>query len=96
MPPCVHGISQFDDTDVIQIGKPSDQGVKFRIPGKRASFFFSAAACRFTRDSTNWETAEETIQILDAALVAFNQHANTTIKTFKAAVALHVQPKTLH
>lgn len=83
-----------DDIEVIQTGKPSEQGVKFRIPEKRASFFFSSAACRFSRDSTSWQTAEETIQILDAALTAFNQHSNTKSKSFKAAVALHVQPKT--
>src|ERR1700730_17073906 len=72
-----------DDIEVIQTGKPSEQGVKFKIPEKRASFFFGAGACRFTRDSTNWQTAEETIQILDAALKAFNEHSYTRIKTFK-------------
>jgi hypothetical protein len=83
-----------DDIDVITIGKPSEQGVKFRIPEKRASFFFGAGVCRFNRDSTNWDTAPETIAILDAALTAFHQHSNTKVKTFKTAVALHVQPNT--
>jgi hypothetical protein len=83
-----------DDVEVIQTGKPSEQGVRFKIPEKRASFFFGAAACRFNRDSTNWQTAEETIQILDAALKAFNANSNTEVKTFKTAVALHVQPRT--
>jgi hypothetical protein len=82
----------IDDIEVIQTGKPSEQGVKFKIPEKRASFFFGAGACRFTRDNTNWQTAEETIQILDAALKAFQKHSSTRIKTFKTAVALHVQP----
>ena len=83
-----------DDIEVITTGKPSEQGVKFKIPEKRASFFFGASACRFTRDSTNWQTAEETITILDSALSAFQAHSNTKVKTFKTAVALHVQPKT--
>jgi hypothetical protein len=83
-----------DDIEVINTGKPSEQGVKFKIPEKRASFYFGAASCRFTRDSTNWQTAPETIQILDAALKAFTSNSTTELKTFKTAVALHVQPKT--
>jgi hypothetical protein len=83
-----------DDVEVVQIGKPSEQGVRFKIPEKRASFFFGAGACRFTRDSTNWQTAGETIQILDAALKALHANSNTEVKTFKTAVALHVQPRT--
>jgi hypothetical protein len=83
-----------DDVEVIQVGKPSEQGVRFKIPEKRASFFFGAGACRFNRDSTNWQTAEETIQILDAALNAFHANSNTEVKIFKTAVALHVQPRT--
>ena len=84
----------MDDLEVIQTGKPSDQGIKFLIPEKRASFFFGAAACRFTRDNTNWETAEETITILDTALSAFRRRSGAEIKAFKVAVALHVQPRT--
>lgn len=83
-----------DDIEVITTGKPSEQGVKFRIPEKRASFYFGAASCKFTRDATNWQTAEETIQILDTALKAFFEHSKTEPKLFKVAVALHVQPKT--
>ena len=83
-----------DNIEVITTGKPSEQGVKFKVPEKQASFFFGASTCKFTRDGTNWQTAEETIKILDAALSAFHQHSNTKVKTFKTAVALHVQPKT--
>jgi len=85
---------KVDDIEVVTTGKPSEQGVKFKIPEKRSSFFFGAAACRFTRDSTNWETAQETIEILDAALKAFKAKSPTKIRAFKTAVALHVQPKT--
>jgi hypothetical protein len=82
-----------DDVEVITTGKPSEQGVRFKIPEKRSSFFFGAAACKFARDNTNWNTAEETISILDAALKAFSSQSQVTFKTFKTAVALHVQPK---
>ncbi len=83
-----------DDVEVIQTGKPSEQGVRFKLPEKKSSFYFGASACRFNRDSTNWQTAAETIQILDAALRAFLATANVELKTFKTAVALHVQPRT--
>jgi hypothetical protein len=83
-----------DDIEVISTGKPSEQGVKFKIPSKRASFYFGAGSCRFTRDGTNWQTAPETIAIFDAALQAFNSSSPMELKTFKTAVALHVQPKT--
>ena len=83
-----------DDIEVIQLGKPSEQGVKFKIPTKRASFFFGPGSCRFTRDNTSWQSADETIQILDAALKAFIEHSTTKLKTFKTSVALHLQPET--
>ena len=82
-----------DDVEVVTTGKPSEQGVRFKIPEKRSSFFFSAASCRFNRDSTSWDTAEETIHIFDAALSAFRSAAGVEFKTFKTAVALHVQPR---
>jgi hypothetical protein len=83
-----------DDVEVIQTGKPSEQGVKFKVPDKRVSFFFSAGLCRFSRDSTSWQTAQETIEILDVCLKAFRTNAHIEFKTFKTAVALHVQPRT--
>jgi hypothetical protein len=86
----------IDNVEVVTEGKPSEQGVRFKVPEKKASFFFSAAICKFSRDSTSWQTAEETIQILDAALAAFKATAGIEIKTFKTAVALHLQPKVKH
>lgn len=82
-----------DDVEVIQTGKPSEQGVKFKVPEKRTSFFFSAGLCRFTRDSTSWQTAQETIDLLDSCLKAFSTNAHIELKTFKTAVALHAQPR---
>jgi hypothetical protein len=83
----------IDDMEVIQTGKPSEQGVKFKIPEKKSSFFFGPASCKFTRDDTNWTLAEETIQILDAALSALKSSAGITLASQKTLVALHLQPK---
>lgn len=84
-----------DDVEIITTGKPSEQGIKFKIPQKLSSFFFGPAYCKFTHDSTSWETAEETIQILDAAFQALVAQTKTTVIKRKTTIVLHVQPKTL-
>jgi hypothetical protein len=84
----------IDDMEVITSGKPSEQGLRFKFPGKAATFFVGLASCKFTRDNTSWETAGETIAILDSALTALIKAASIEIKNRKVLVALHVQPKT--
>jgi|SRR5882672_12293152 len=86
---------KVDDVDILTSGKPSEQGINFRLPEKRVSFFFGPAACRFTRDSTSWETAQETIQILDTAVTTLATTGKIKPATFKTIVALHVQPKSM-
>jgi len=85
--------ADVDNIDILTTGKNSEQGIKFRLPEKRVSFFFSPAGCRFTRDSTSWETAQETIEILDAAVTTLATTGGVKPVKFKAIVALHVQPK---
>ena len=86
----------IDDLEVITAGKPSEQGLKFKIPKKAVSFFVGFASCKFSRDNTSWETAEETIQILDTALSTLLSIAgDVVIKNRKTMIVLHVQPKTL-
>ncbi len=84
-----------DDLEVINEGKPSEQGVKFKIPKRKTAFFFSAAQARLTWDDANWETAEETIEILAIGLDALAKHGKVQPSKFKTAVALHLQPKSL-
>lgn len=84
---------KVDDVDILTSGKNSEQGIKFRLPEKRVSFFFSPAECRFTRDSTSWETAQETIEILDTAVTTLATTGEIKPATFHTIVALHVQPK---
>jgi hypothetical protein len=86
---------KVDDVEVITTGKNSEQGIKFRLPEKRVSFFFSPAACRFTRDNTSWETARETAEILEVALTTLVTTGKIKPATLKALVALHIQPKTV-
>jgi hypothetical protein len=84
-----------DDVDVIQSGKQSEQGIKFKIPQKQSSFFFGPAYCKFTRDNTNWDVAEETIEILDIVTTALLSQTHAVIAKRKTAIVLHVQPKNL-
>jgi len=39
----------IDDVESITTGKPSEQGVKFKLPGQKITFFFGPAGCKFTK-----------------------------------------------
>jgi hypothetical protein len=86
---------KIDDVEVITEGKPSEQGIKFKLPANRTSFFFGAALCKLTRDDADWESAEETIKILDIGLRTLVEVAGVEVGCFKTAIALHLQPKTM-
>lgn len=85
---------QVDDVEIISSGKPSEQGIKFKLTEKRASFFFGPASCKFTKDNADWASAEETISILDTALSTLIKLSGIAIKLQKTLIALHFQPKT--
>lgn len=61
---------RIDDVDAITTGKASEQGFTIKLPLKRVSFFFGPASCKSTRENVDWQSAEETIAILDAAVSA--------------------------
>lgn len=84
-----------DDIEVISEGKPSEQGIKFKIPRKQISFFFGSASCKLTKDGAGWDTAEETIQILDLAVSTLERASNIVLGSRKTTIALHLQPKSL-
>ncbi len=84
---------QLDDVEILNTGKNSEQGTKFRLPEKRVTFFFSPAACKLTRDSSSWETAQETIEILDAGVTTLAKTGKIKPATYKTVVALHIQLK---
>jgi hypothetical protein len=78
---------------VIDQGKNSDRGLRFRLPLKKASFFFGPSYCRFAQDDANWGMAEETLAILDAGLSTLLRVAKLHIGAQHTALALHLQPK---
>jgi len=83
-----------DNIEVRTAGKTSEQGVSFKLPLKRVTFFFGATHCTFTRDAVDWLTAEETIEILDVFVTSFTLLSSVELASKKTAIGLHIQPKT--
>jgi hypothetical protein len=84
-----------DDVEIITTGKPSEQGLKFKLPQKQASFFFSPTLCRFSKDNADWQSAEDTIAVMAAAYSALANAGKIEAATIKTVIALHMQPKSL-
>ena len=84
-----------DNVEIITTGKPSEQGLKFKLPEKQIAFFFSPTLCRFSKDNADWESAEETITIMDAAFAALARSGKIEAAKIETIIALHLQPKAL-
>lgn len=85
----------IDDVAAIITGKTSEQGFTIKLPLKRVSFFFGAASCKFTRENSDWQSAEETIAIFDAGISALIHAAGVNLGPKRAVIALHLQPKSV-
>ena len=83
---------RIDDLDVVTTGKASEQGVTIKLPRKRASFFFGAASCKFASEGVDWQSVDETIAVLDAAVGALVRSAGVAGGRTTAVVYLHLQP----
>lgn len=84
-----------DDVEFVTTGKPSEQGVRFKLPRKQSAFFVGPASCKFTRDNTDWSIAEETIQMIDTAVSVIETETAMKISKRKTIIALHLQPENL-
>lgn len=76
-------LSSLDDIEVLTAGKPSEQGVLFKLPQKHISFFVGPTLCRFSRNAVDWDLAEETISILwgnDLLRRVFLTSGNSTLE----------------
>jgi len=85
----------LDDMEVVTTGKPSEQGVKLKVPAQSASFFFGASGCRFTRDAANWSDADNINKLLGTALNALEESTGVTLGKRLTTLSLHLQPKTV-
>jgi hypothetical protein len=84
----------MDNIEVKTAGKISEQGVSFKLPLKRVTFFFGPAHCTFSRDGVDWITAEETIRILETFVSCFITLSGVQLAARKTTIGLHIQPKT--
>src|SRR5258708_3948199 len=86
---------QIDDVEAVSTGKPSEQGANIKLPAKRVLFFFGPASCRFTRENVDWQSIEETIAILRAALSPLIGVGGVVLGPKQTVLAVHLQPKSL-
>lgn len=84
----------IDDIEPRTTGKPSEQGLGYKLPLKRTSIFCGPSYCKLTRDDVTWESAEETIAILSGCLGALVKHVEIVLGVQKTLIALHLQPRT--
>jgi hypothetical protein len=80
-----------DNVEPRTTGKPSEQGIMFKLPEKKVAFFFGSSQCKFTRDDADWSSAEESIEILGAALKTLTEISGAKLKTQNTAIAMHLQ-----
>jgi hypothetical protein len=83
----------IDNVEIINTGKTSEQGLKFKLPEKRITFFFGATLCKFSKDNADWATAEETIEVMNVAVSTLVESGKVEIATIETAVSLHLQMK---
>jgi hypothetical protein len=84
----------INEVEAVTTGKPSEQGVKIRLSSKYCTIFFGPASFKFQKDNADWASAEETIEILDAALGTLIRASGAELVDQKTAFALHLQPTT--
>jgi hypothetical protein len=86
--------ANLDDIEGLEQGRNSEKGVRYRLPTKKASFFFSGAFCRFTQDDANWAMAQESLAILNAGVSTLMHVAELRKGKQRTSLALHLQSKT--
>jgi len=83
---------RVDDVEIITEGRPSEQGIKIRIPSKDTSFFFGLESCRFSRDDPDWQSAEEMFQILQTLISSLSESSGIKIARCRTTIGMHIQP----
>ncbi len=86
---------RVDDMEVLTAGKPSEQGIKIKIPNQNASFFFGPTSCTLTKDPVRWSEAARIFDLLDVSLKALSQAAGVTYGRRTSVLSLHLQPTTI-
>jgi hypothetical protein len=85
---------RLDDMEIITAGRHSEQGVKIRINGQGASFFFGALGCRFTQENATWDHAANLQELVTIALNTLATSTGVIFGTKTSIVSRHLQPET--
>ena len=83
---------KVEDIEVLTQGKLSEQGTSLKLALKRVTFFLGSSTFRFTQDDVTWDSATETVAILDALLSALATLSAVTVAVKKTGLAMHFQP----
>jgi hypothetical protein len=83
-----------DNVEGITTGKPSEQGIKIRLPEKHLSLFFGPAGCKLSRDAVDWSVAQETSEVLQTFLTTLQTCKGVQMLNHKTALIMHLQPTT--
>jgi hypothetical protein len=79
------------NSDVVVTGPLADHKVTFRFPDKGISLQFGAEYFQFTKEASNWATAEDDVKILVAAEQALLRGTSVEVGNCLVTVALHAQ-----
>jgi hypothetical protein len=83
----------LDDMELVEQGKNSEKGLRYRLPRKKASFFFGPAFCKFIQDAADWRMAEESMAIVQAGVSTIIAIAKVNKGKQRTSLSLHLQPK---
>ena len=81
--------------EFVNSGKTSEQGVNLKLPLKRASLFFGTGLSRFTWHNADWQSSNETLEIIDCAIASLIRLSGIKISKQKAEIGMHIQPRSL-
>jgi len=82
---------RLSNTEIVTTGSLADHKVIFRIPERGITFQFGAEEYRFTKDGSNWETANDDIQVLLAAEQALLEGSGVKVNRCVVTVAVQLQ-----
>jgi hypothetical protein len=85
---------RLSNTELVTTGSLADHKVIFKLPDRGITFQFGAEEYRFTKDGSNWETANEDIRVLMAAEHALLEGTAAKVTRCLTTVAVHLQPLT--
>jgi hypothetical protein len=79
------------NSDVVAAGPLADHKVVFRFPDRAITLQFTAEYFLFTKEGSNWATAQEDVGILVAAEQALLGGSSTKVANCLVTIAMHAQ-----